>query len=70
MASLNHTDCSRRLSKMTINTIAEKSGLRIEVAESLYWHCLWLRTAPEDAKVQWARLLRDKDYRLGKHKNV
>ena len=68
MALLNHTDCSMRLSKMTINTIAEKSGLRIEVAESLYWHCLWLRTAPEDAKVQWARLLRDKDYRLGKSK--
>ena len=68
MASLKVIDCSRRLSKMTINTIAEKSGLRIEVAESLYWHCLWLRNAPEDAKVQWARLLRDKDYRLGKHK--
>ena len=55
---------------MTIKTIAEKSGLRIEVAESLYWKCLWLRDAPEDASVQWARLLRDKDYRLGKHKNV
>ena len=55
---------------MTIKTIAEKSGLRIEVAESLYWKCLWLRTASEDANVQWVRLLRDKDYRLGKHKNV
>ena len=55
---------------MNIKTIAEKSGLRIEVAESLYWKCLWLRTASEDANVQWARLLRDKDYRLGKHKNV
>lgn len=53
---------------MTIEQIKEKSGLRIEVAESLYWHCLWLRYAPEDVKVQWARLLRDKDYRLGKHK--
>lgn len=53
---------------MTIKTIAEKSDLRIEVAESLYWHCLWLRTASEDAKVQWARLLRDKYYRLGKNK--
>lgn len=53
---------------MSIKSIAEKSGLRIEVAESLYWHCLWLRTAPEDANVQWARLLRDKDYRLGKSK--
>lgn len=53
---------------MTIKSISEKSGLRIEVAESLYWHCLWLRTALEDDKVQWARLLRDKDYRLGKHK--
>lgn len=53
---------------MTINTIAEKSGLKMEVAESLYWHCLWLRDAPEDVNVQWARLLRDKHYRLGKHK--
>lgn len=68
MASLKVIDCSRRLSKMTINTIAEKSGLKKEVAESLYWHCLWLRDAPEDVNVQWARLLRDKYYRLGKHK--
>ena len=53
---------------MKMNTIAEKSGLNMDVAESLYWHCLWLRDALEDAKVQWARLLRDKDYRLGKSK--
>ena len=53
---------------MSIEEIKDKSSLHIEVAESLYWHCLWLRTAPSDAKVQWARLLRDKYYRLGKHK--
>lgn len=30
---------------MTINQIVKISGLPIEVAESLYWHCLWLRAA-------------------------
>lgn len=49
---------------MTINHISEKSGLRIEVAESLYWKCLWLRTAKPDENVQWARLLKDKKYRV------
>lgn len=53
---------------MSIKDIKDKSGLKMEVAESLYWHCLWLRTATSDENVQWARLLRDKDYRLGKHK--
>ena len=53
---------------MSIKDIKDKSGLKMEVAESLYWHCLWLRTTPSDTNVQWARLLRDKDYRLGKHK--
>ena len=51
---------------MTINIIAEKSGLKMEVAESLYWHCLWLRDAPEDANVQWCRLLKDIKYRCSK----
>lgn len=51
---------------MTINHISEKSGLRIEVAESLYWHCLWLRDAPSDANVMWMRLLKDKKYRCTK----
>lgn len=55
---------------MSIKDIKDKSGLRIEVAESLYWHCLWLRTAPEDAKVQWARLLKDRNYRCMKNASL
>ena len=51
---------------MTILEIKEKSGLRIEVAESLYWKCLWLRTAHSDANVQWARILNDRKYRCSK----
>ena len=53
---------------MTIKEIKEQSGLKLEVAESLYWHCIWLREARTDENVQWSRMLRDKDYRLGKNK--
>lgn len=51
---------------MTINQIVKNSGLLIEVAESLYWHCLWLRTASEENKIIWRRLLSDKNYRSKK----
>lgn len=51
---------------MSIKDIKDKSGLKMEVAESLYWHCLWLRTAPSDANVQWVRLLKDRNYRCMK----
>lgn len=50
---------------MTIKEIQQKSGLKLEVAESLYWKSIWLRTAPADTNVQWRRLLFDKKYRLG-----
>lgn len=53
---------------MTITEIQKQSGLKLEVAESLYWHCLWLRDAKPDEKIQWRRLLWDKRYRLGKEK--
>lgn len=53
---------------MTIKQISEKSGLKLEVAESLYWKSIWLRDAKPDEKVQWCRLLKDKDYRLGKNR--
>ena len=53
---------------MTIKEIQQKSGLKLEVAESLYWKSIWLREAKPDTKVQWARMLRDKDYRLGKNR--
>lgn len=49
---------------MSIIEIQKQSGLKPEVAESLYWHCIWLREAKPDTKVQWSRMLRDKDYRL------
>ena len=52
---------------MNIKEIKEKSGLKMDVAESLYWHCLWLRTAPSDANVMWARLLKDQNYRCTKN---
>ena len=50
---------------MTIKEIQQQSGLKLEVAESLYWKSIWLREAPADTKVQWKRLLWDKKYRLG-----
>ena len=48
---------------MTITEIQKNSGLSKAVSESLYWHCIWLRTAPDDTKVMWKRLLCDKKYR-------
>ena len=53
---------------MSIMEIQKQSGLKLEVAESLYWKSIWLREAKPDTKVQWSRMLRDKDYRLRKEK--
>lgn len=53
---------------MSIIEIQKQSGLKLEVAESLYWKSIWLREAKPDEKVQWSRMLRDKDYRLGKNR--
>lgn len=55
------------MNKLTIKQISEKSGLKLEVAESLYWHCIWLRDAKPDTKVMWRKLLWDKDYRLNRN---
>lgn len=49
---------------MSIIEIQKQSGLKLEVAESLYWKSIWLRDAKPDTKVQWGRLLKDKEYRL------
>lgn len=49
---------------MTILDIHKQSGLKLEVAESLYYKSIWLRNAKPDTKVQWCRLLKDKEYRL------
>ena len=51
---------------MSIEKIREKSGLKTEVAESLYWKCLWLRDASPDTDIAWVRLLNDKKYRCSK----
>lgn len=52
---------------MSIIEIQKQSGLKLEVAESLYWKSIWLREAKPDEKVQWSRMLRDKDYRLNRN---
>lgn len=52
---------------MTVKEIQQKSGLKPEVAESLYWHCIWLREAKPDEKVMWRKLLWDKKYRLNRN---
>lgn len=48
---------------MSIEEAREKSGLPKEVADSLYWKCLWLRDVKPDTNIDWMRLLRDKKYR-------
>lgn len=53
---------------MSVKDIQKQSGLKLEVAESLYWKSIWLREAKPNTKVQWHRLLKDKDYRLGKNR--
>ena len=39
----------------------------MEVAESLYWKCLWLRDVKPDSNVLWVRLLNDINYRCTKN---
>lgn len=53
---------------MTVKDIKEKSGLKIEVAESLYWHSIYLRNLSPDANISWYLVLKNKNYRLGKEK--
>lgn len=48
---------------MVVKDIVKQSGLSKEVAESLYWKCLWLRDVKPDTKVQWKGLLLNKGYR-------
>lgn len=56
---------------MTVEQIKEKSSLKLEVAKSLYWKSIWLREAKPDEKVQWSRMLKDRNYRLwGGNNNV
>lgn len=51
---------------MSIEEVREKSGLKMEVVDSLYWKCLWLRDVKPDTNIDWMRLLKDKKYRCTK----
>lgn len=51
---------------MTIKQIKEKSGLSAEVAESLYWKSIWLRSANESENINWSKMLKDRNYRCTK----
>lgn len=51
---------------MTVEQIKEKSGLPLDVAESLYWKSIWLRNADESENISWSRMLKDKKYRCTK----
>lgn len=51
---------------MTVEQIKEKSGLSIDVAESLYWKSLWLREAEPTESVAWSKILKDRNYRCMK----
>ena len=48
---------------MTVEQIKEKSGLSIDVAESLYWKSIWLRNADESENISWYKMLKNKKYR-------
>lgn len=51
---------------MTVEQIKEKSGLTVDVAESLYWKSIWLRDAEQSENVDWSKMLRDIKYRCMK----
>ena len=51
---------------MTVEQIKEKSGLPVDIAESLYWKSLWLRDAEQSENVDWSKMLRDRKYRCMK----
>ena len=52
---------------MTVEQIKEKSGLTVDVAESLYWKSIWLRNADESENIGWSRMLKDRKYRCMKN---
>lgn len=51
---------------MTVKQIKEKSGLPVDIAESLYWKSLWLREAEPSENISWSKMLRDIKYRCMK----
>lgn len=48
---------------MSIEEIVEKSGMTKDLAESIYWHSIWIRKANKNEKVDFFRLLNDEEYR-------
>lgn len=51
---------------MTVEQIKEKSGLSLDIAESLYWKSIWLRNADESENISWSKMLKDRNYRCMK----
>lgn len=51
---------------MSITDIKEKSGLSMEVAESLYWKSIWLRSADVTENISWSKMLKERNYRCMK----
>jgi hypothetical protein len=51
---------------MTIEQIKEKSGLSLDIAESLYWKSIWLREAEPTENISWNKMLKDRNYRCMK----
>lgn len=51
---------------MSITDIKEKSGLSMEVAESLYWKSIWLRSADVTENISWSKMLKERSYRCTK----
>lgn len=55
---------------MTVKDIVASTGLKEEIAETLYWKCMWLREVPPTHSVMWPLLFKSKKYRItGKEEN-
>lgn len=48
---------------MTIQEIAEKAKIKMDMAEVLYYHSIKLRMAKPTDNIQWKRLFMDWKYR-------
>lgn len=48
---------------MTIQEIADKAKIKMDMAEVLYYHSIKLRVAKPTDNIQWKRLLSDWRYR-------
>lgn len=55
---------------MTVEQIKEKSGLSLDIAESLYWKSIWLRDAEPTENINWSKMLKDRNYRCLKRDSL